>query len=268
MTTGILINARLASKRLNHKHLLEIKGVPILTYLLNRIRYEFQDELLSHKVRIIIVTHHGGGNEQFENFGKNIDVYYGSETNIPLRHCQAAHHFHLDNIINVDGDDILCSFEGMRIIYERLNGNNYSKTDCIPRLIREELNAKHEYVKTINLPFGMNSFGYSTAFLTNTVESHLDEKLETGWLRIFDNSKLTVIEFPFDNVYKMLRFSLDYPGDFEFFNKLISTIEGDITQLSDIKIIDHVIKNGLFVLTIPLQTKYLDHFHTLHCGHT
>jgi spore coat polysaccharide biosynthesis protein SpsF len=168
MKAGILITARLGSTRLKRKHLLPVEGEPIISFLIRRIVAEFQEEISQGQAAVIIATTSEPENQEFERLaGEKVAVFCGSKENIPLRHLQAADAHGLGVIVSVDGDDVLCSVQGMRRVYGALVGGA-------------------KYVRTANLPFGMNSFGYSRAFLAESLKDHQSDTLETGWGRIFD----------------------------------------------------------------------------------
>ena len=245
MKTGIFITARLGSTRLKRKHLLPVNDHPILFFLIKRIEEEFKKELIDGKVKVIIVTSDERENREFENFSKDgATVFYGSINNIPLRHLQAAKAHSLNSIISIDGDDILCSVKGMRAVYEALmNGA------C--------------FVKISNLPFGINSGGYSKNFLESSLNGHFDDILETGWGRIFDQSQLTEIHVPFPVQDNVLRFTLDYDEDYQFFKSVIEAFGDDIFIVQDEEIVKLVTNRKLYLINESISKQYWDNFYKL-----
>jgi len=242
MRQGILINARLGSTRLERKHLLSLQGQPILNYLVERIRIGFHEEIESGSARIILATSDEKENRQFEELfvGKG-DVFYGAINNLPLRQLQASKKFSLSHIISVDGDDILCSVQGMKEVYKALAANS-------------------PYVKTANLPFGMNSFGYNKEFLEKSMEGHVESVLETGWGHVFDETRLTQIDIPFKFQNDRLRFSLDYKEDFEFFKAIIQHWKKEIITASDEDIVEWVVSKEIFKINQSIVEKYWKQF--------
>lgn len=242
MTTGILLTARLGSSRLRKKHLLSVNGQPILSYLIRRIKTAFQQEIAKQRVSLVIATSDESENRQFELLcAQGISVFYGSVQNIPLRHLQVADKYNFDRIISVDGDDIFCSTEGMRQVYQMLaNGK--------------------EYVKTNGLPFGMNVVGYTKDFLQASLHNSSDPILETGWGRIFDETRLTVINLKMFVNHEHMRFTLDYPEDFTFFEKLITQFPGNINCCSDQEIVEFVKKKQFYKITSPVLDTYWANF--------
>ena len=151
MKTGIFLTARLGSSRLPRKHLLTAGGRPMLGILAARIIRAFDSNIKRGEVVVAITTTDEAEDRGFESFRREeLEVFYGSLRNIPLRHRQAALSFEVENIVAVDGDDVLCSVTAMQ-------------------LVRNALSAGKEYVKTSGLPLGMNVFGYSAKFLAESL---------------------------------------------------------------------------------------------------
>ncbi|MFC1671524.1 cytidylyltransferase domain-containing protein [Planctomycetota bacterium] len=242
MKLGILISARLGSIRLKEKHFLEVNGQPVLHYLIARIAREFGCEIQSGSASVIIATTEESENKRFEVFQEaGTSTFYGSRTNIPRRHLQAAERHSLDGIVAVDGDDILCSVRAMRCVYEAL---------CSSR----------EYVRTVGLPLGMNCFGYSEAFLKRSVTADQSGTLETGWARIFDEAAVTEIRMSLPECGNSLRFTMDYEEDYQFFSDVIGALGEEIYEASDEQIVNTVIDGKLFEANESVATEYWENF--------
>lgn len=244
MKVGILITARLGSTRLKRKHLLPVNNQPIMYYLIKRIAHEFCNEMDRNHVKLVIATSDEEENIKLEDFTiHGLTVFYGSINNIPLRHLQAAKAQGLDAILSIDGDDILCSTKGMRQIYHVLcNGA--------------------PYVKISNLPFGMNSWGYSYSFLSDSMKDHTNDILETGWGRIFNPKQLIDIQMPFSIQNDALRLTLDYEEDYQFFKALILRIGEKIIEASDETIVNIAMKEEIYKINEPISKQYWDNFYT------
>jgi spore coat polysaccharide biosynthesis protein SpsF len=244
MKTGILITARLGSTRLKRKHLLKINDQEILVYLIKRIKKAFEKELTDGSVEIIISTSSEPENTAFSELTSGgLTVFFGSANNIPLRHLQTAQKHNLDHIISIDGDDILCSVIGMRQVYAALMSGE-------------------QYVKTVNLPFGMNSTGYSRVFLEESLSNHRTDKLETGWGRIFDHKSVQEIFMSFPINSNKLRFTLDYQEDFMFFKAIIDYFGNSILDVSDEELVDQVIKHELYRFNESIADEYWINFNS------
>ncbi len=243
MKTGLVITARLGSTRLKHKHLQEVNGSPLMSYLIGRIAHEFQTELQAHSAQIVIATSDEPENREFEQFAaEGVKVFYGSNANIPLRHLQAAQALSLDLIVAIDGDDILCSRESMRQVFTALLSGA-------------------RYVKTSGLPLGLNAFGYSSEFLEQSLKNHHNDTLETGWTRIFDESVLRDIPLvPTDNGLP-LRFTLDYPDDLDFFRAIINELGSNVLHATTEEIVSMVIEKRFYEKNEEIASEYWNNFH-------
>ena len=245
MKTGIFITARLGSTRLERKHLLEVNHQPMILYLIRRIRRAFAEEIGNNAVQVVIATSDEPENRKFELFKENgALIFYGSVNNIPMRHLQAAEALGLDAIVSIDGDDVLCSLRGMRDVYTALMKG-------MP------------YVATSGLPFGMNSFGYSSEFLSASIKAHAQDTLETGWGRIFDPGSLYQIDIPFGVQNNDLRFTLDYEEDYRFFKALIERFGERIIEADDDEIVAAVLKENLFQFNETVSKQYWDNFYRI-----
>jgi len=243
MTTGIFVTARVGSTRLPQKHLIDAHKRTFIQWLVERYVHGFRDEISRGEVKVVIVTSTERGNEKFrELFAReNVSVFFGDNDNIPLRHLQCALNLDISHIVSIDGDDILCSVEGAK-------------------LVREQLLKGVAMVKTEGLPLGMNVMGYSTEFLRASL-SHVNSKiLETGWGRIFDASKIKNIELNKLPESDALRMTLDYEVDAEFFKTVISGIGDRILQISDEELVKYIIEHKLYLLNKEVNEEYWANF--------
>ncbi len=246
LKTAILLTARLGSSRLPRKHLLSAGDHTMLGILAARIVQTFRASIRGQSVVVAIATSDEPENREFERFRSDLaSIVYGAIRNIPLRHLQAAQYLGVENIVAVDGDDVLCSTAGMSAV-------------------RDALCDGAQFVKTTGLPFGMNVFGYTRQFLADALVGNESKILETGWLRIFDESHLeeipisTRLRFPSN-----LRFTLDYPEDEIFFRALYEHFGDDIVYATDDDFIDAVIDKRLFEITDPIGDRYWKNFHAV-----
>lgn len=245
MKTGILITARVGSTRLKHKHLRKVKGKPIIFFLLERIIAEFSKECQKGEGDVVICSSDLPENTDFEILaGNNTKIFYGPNSNIPLRHLLCAEKNGFTHILSIDGDDILCSTHGMRKVHEAL---------CQGK----------DYVRTTGLPLGMNSCGYSKEFLSSSLENRGEKVLEIDWGRIFDESALHVISIPFPYHNDLLRLTLDYQLDYELFKLIIDHFKDSIFTASDIDLAKFVLDNGLFSITEPIAEEYWHNYYKL-----
>jgi spore coat polysaccharide biosynthesis protein SpsF len=242
--TGILIIARLGSTRLRDKHLIEVNGKTFIEWLAARFLEEFKCEIEKDEVLVFIATSTRTENKKFEDVFNDtpVHVFYGADENIPLRQLECALQHNLANIISIDGDDILCSFEAARKIYNALNTG-------IPS------------AKTSGLPIGLNCMGYHTSYLNKILEGRRDGKFETGWGRLFEGT-MSDISMSDSQPDERLRFTLDYPEDEVFFATIINQLGVEVTSISDDNLIQFVTGNKLYEINESLREIYINNFNS------
>lgn len=239
---GFVITARLGSSRLGRKHLLEVDGRHIITYLIDRIRAGFRREIDAGEAAIVLATTERAEDRAFEAFASpDVAVFFGSEQNIPLRLLRAAETYRLDGIINAEGDDILCSLGAMRRVYEAL-------VDGAP------------YVKTTGLPFGLNSFGLSREFLAGAMRGREHEVFDTGWLRLFGERQPKHIDIDGTEEQGRLRFSLDYLEDYEFLKRIIQRLGPSVLTATDAQVVDLALRERLYEINRMRIDEYWKNF--------
>lgn len=200
----IFIPVRLGNTRLPSKALKIFNNKPLLFYLLQRLKK-------TKKIRnIVVCTTENPSDDLLVDFltKNNYDVFRGSEKDILKRFFDASKQFKSDFIINVDGDDI------------------YTDPNYIEKLIDkfEETNA--DFVDMEGFPFGFRSIGFTKTALEKICTLKTTENTETGYRDFFvNNTSIIKQKLIYKNPFpKNLRFSLDYPQDFELakivFNKL------------------------------------------------
>jgi spore coat polysaccharide biosynthesis protein SpsF (cytidylyltransferase family) len=240
---GIFITARLASTRLKQKHLIEIDGKPMIKWLVDRFIAGFENEIKNQKIQLFITTSKNEENNLFNEIfqNSNIKIFFGSDSNIPLRHLECAKANNIEYILSIDGDDILCSVEASKVVLNKLldTGN---------------------LVKTIGLPLGMNVMGYTTLYLEKALMNNTYDKLETGWGKIFMEKNIVTIKIDNQLNCEKIRMTLDYEEDVIFFNDVIMGIGKEINSISDRNLIDNIIKNDWSKSNEFLNDKYWNNF--------
>nr|MBK9652748.1 hypothetical protein [Bacteroidota bacterium] len=144
------IVARVESTRLPRKHFIDVEGKCFIEWLLLRMTHHFESEIKTDNIKIIIATADTKLNREFLQLKEkysHLEIYFGSEKNIPQRLWQCAEHYNLDYVVNIDGDDVLCS----------------------PLAVEKTIAAQiknSDYIFTSGLPLGMNCISISKKFLT------------------------------------------------------------------------------------------------------
>lgn len=240
MNCDVFIPIRLSNTRLPKKALKEINGIPVVKYLIDRIKK-------SRKIRNVIVctTKNEKDDELVEFLEKNNYMFYrGSESDILTRYLDAAKNFNTDFIVSVDGDDI------------------YSDPDYVDKMILAYEKTNADYIDMVDFPFGIASVGIKKDALIRVCELKKTDDTETGYRLFFHNEKIFKIykmkpekniKFP-----KELRLTLDYQEDLDLARKIISEL-GNYFHLEDI--IRLYEKNPqLLQITNNLEERYKQHW--------
>jgi spore coat polysaccharide biosynthesis protein SpsF (cytidylyltransferase family) len=242
--TGIFIVARLGSTRLSQKHLIKAAGKSFIEWLALRFLTAFQKEIATNKVCVFIVPSERLENKEFEEVFAaypKVKIFYGSDSNIPLRQLQCAHANNINEIISIDGDDILCSVDAALEVREAL----LHGCSC---------------AKTSGLPLGVNVMGYKTSFLEAALKNSEQSVLETGWGRIFEGTNMKEIRMGEYDKDARLRFTLDYDADAQFFSAIINELGEKTIEAKDQSIVDLVLEKHLYELNENLNAVYWQNF--------
>ena len=236
---GILINIKLGSTRLFNKHLLYINDKRAIDWLLIRLKKIIST--LNQNITIVIASSDLPNNKELYQVAKDndVEVFFGSDSNIPLRHKQCSDYYGFTHIIPIDGDDIFISELAINSLINEINNNNY----CI--------------AKTHGLPLGLNIIYYKTQYLNKVIKDHIHDKITVGWHKIFNN--ITNIKIA-DYNNTELRFTLDYIEDLHFFKSIIDIINIDFTIISTYDVIKLVIDKKLYEYNSKLTPIYWENF--------
>jgi len=116
-----IIQARTGSNRLPNKVLMEVKGKPLLWYVINRLKKSTQIE------DIIVATSTKKGDSAIKNLCDEwqINCFQGSEDDVLDRYYKAATEYNLDTIVRITAD---CPLIDFRVVDESVKlffSNNY-----------------------------------------------------------------------------------------------------------------------------------------------
>lgn len=111
---GIIIQARMTSKRLPGKMLLPIEDKPVLQHLLERLI------LVVPKDRIVLATSEDPTDDLLEEFAGELgfNVFRGSLDDVSSRYYECAKKFKFDPVVRVTGDNILTEPVYLRDLFE------------------------------------------------------------------------------------------------------------------------------------------------------
>lgn len=239
MNYDVFIPIRLSNTRLPKKALKEINGIPVIKYLIDRIKK-------CEKIRNIIVctTENEKDNELITLLKKeNCMFFRGSEADILARYLDAAKKFDTDFIISVDGDDI------------------YTDSFYVDQMVKEYEKTNADFVDMVNFPFGIASVGIKKDALEKVCKLKKTNNTETGYRLFFNNDIFKIHKMQCDEKIKFpkeLRLTLDYQEDLDLAKKIISELGNDF-HLENI--IDLFEKNPkLLEITNNLEERYKQHW--------
>lgn len=217
MKVGYLVIGRLKSIRLPNKLLLEIKGKPIISHLIDRLK-------LAKKVdEIIICTSTSEQDKPLEKIAldNNVKCFFGHPDDVLLRMFDAAIKYNLDYILTITADSPLVD-----PYYADAIVNSYKKTNA-------------DLIRQFDLPHGVFSYGIKVEALKKVIKIKDSSDTEV-WGRYFtDTGIFKVVDFEVKNNFHKrpgLRMTLDYPEDWEFFQSIFNALyrDGNTFSLDEI----------------------------------
>lgn len=236
---ALFITARLGSKRLPNKHIIDLGGIRPIEILIRRLK--------KLNLPIVITTGDEEINYGFKDICKaeGVELFFGDANNIPLRHLQAAKELNYDFIFSIDGDDILTAPEGIEALLQRIQNEDFTKS----------------FYNTSGFPFGVNSSGYAKVFLESAVNNFKGESLETGWGRIFSKDSAAIVSCKSQNADNW-RLSLDYDEDLVVFTNIWKHFKENLINASTEEILNYFSKNEVWKLNQSIIEKYWENFNS------
>jgi len=222
MKIGFLITARLKSERLPLKIIKDLNGKTVIERLIDRIK-EIKDI-----TDIVLCTSTNFQDKPLVDIARKNNIYYfnGDEEDVLKRLLDAAKFYNLDYFLGITADNPLV-------------------TICYSNLIVDEIKTnKYDFIKLEGLPLGVATYGMKVKALEVVckIKSIIDTEI-WGYLidkpEIFD-IKTIRIEGKLNR--PKLRFTLDYPEDYEFINHIYSNIPFK-KVLNLYNVIDYLDKN-------------------------
>ncbi len=202
MTIGIVVQARLNSKRLHGKVLSQLEKYNVLETLMKRIRKSKQVDkfILAMPVRDKI--------EQIIKLcnANKFEYYFGSEENVLKRYYFAAKKFKLKTIIRITAD---CPLSDPDLIDELLNKFLSLKVDCLSNTI------ERTYPDGLDIEiFTFNSLKKSYL----EAKSTFDKEHVTQY--IYKSNKFNIFHYKNDFDYSDYRITLDEIEDLQLIKKI------------------------------------------------
>lgn len=217
MKVGYLITARLKSTRLPKKLLIEVKGKPIICYMLDRLK------LAKRVDQIIICTSNLEGDKPLGDVAREnaVECYFGDPNDVLARLLGAADKYEFDYVLNITADCPLVD-----PVYADAIVGQFVKSDA-------------DLIRQFDLPHGVFSYGIKVEALRKVVELKQSQDTEV-WGRYFtDTGLFKVLDLDVVNSFHRrpgLRLTIDYPEDLEVFEKIVNALykEGEDFSLDQI----------------------------------
>lgn len=164
-----VLSARMGSRRLPGKALLPLGGVPILQFIIERLRTS------QFGGRVILATTTRSDDDALAMLGRSlgIEVYRGAESDVASRYVQIARLFHLDWIVRVTGD---CPF---------IDGTTLDH--CLRQWSPSSANAL--WTTKTSFPVGIDYELFPSYLITSTWHTMSDEEREHVTLRFYAPSE-------------------------------------------------------------------------------
>tara|TARA_B100000963_G_C22619471_1_gene669142 strand:+ start:1015 stop:2805 length:1791 start_codon:yes stop_codon:yes gene_type:complete len=217
MKIGYLIIGRLKSTRLPKKILIEIKGKPVISHLIDRLK------LAKTIDEIIICTSTLEQDQPLAEIAKanEVECFFGDPDDVLVRMLDAANHYNLDYILTITADSIFVDpYYADKIV------ETFLKTDS-------------DLIRQFDLPHGVFSYGIKLEALRKVVEIKDSSDTEV-WGRYFtDTGLFQTLDFNVINSFHKrpgMRMTLDYQEDLKFFEAIFDALykDGKIFSLDDI----------------------------------
>ena len=153
---AIFITARMGSTRLPGKHLLPVRGKPIIEYMISRVQQAKRSRC------IVLCTTTLEEDTVLQKIAEEckIHVFRGHPTDILLRWLHAARKFHVEFMVSAEADDVFCDPE------------------CIDRIIEQYSKTGADYITCRGLPFGVTPTGIRVEALQKVCELKTDDDTE------------------------------------------------------------------------------------------
>ena len=202
-----IIQARMTSARLPGKVMKEVLGRPLLSYLIERVRYckGIKD--------IILATTLNSEDDSIAMFGSNkcINVFRGSENNVLNRFHEAAITFDARHIMRVTADCPLIDPDILYMLIEYYFAENLDYvSNCMYPTLPDGLDAEIFSFETLDYTYKHAVLPSEVEHVTSYIRSHPQIFKIGNWTYREDLSQL--------------RWTVDEPEDFEFVRQVIEKL--------------------------------------------
>ena len=205
----VVIQARMGSTRLPGKVLKKLNGIPMLLFLINRVK------LTKNIDKIIIATTNNKNDLEIINFCRSnaIDYFCGNEHDVLDRYYHCALKYKAKNIIRITAD---CPLIDPIVIDNTIKLFNNKKVDFAANTIPPE---------TRKWPDGSDVEVFSFKALEKAYLAATKEEREHVTFYMWrNNPKIKKIQLNNNYDWSKYRYTIDYPEDYEKVKKIINIL--------------------------------------------
>ena len=203
MKTGLLITARLKSKRLKRKVLEPINGIPIISYLVERMKQQFSND------QIIIITSSSNQDKPLVEISKKLRIrsFKGDPVDVLKRMYDASKKFKFKNFISCTAD------------------NPFVDPFYAKKLLKYHLKKKNDLTIIKGLPFGTFCYAINQNGLRKVIKSKKSKNTEIWGPYFIENKNTKVGIYNIKNpkhINNFARLTVDEREDLELVRKILS----------------------------------------------
>ncbi len=216
MKSAVFVSARMKSKRLPRKVLLDIKGKAAIEHLIDRAKLP----KLTEMVVLCTSTHPDDAVLADVASRNNIECFRGSEDDKLDRYLYAAEKYGLDYVVIMDGDNIFLDPEivdGMIELYNR---------------------TKADYITCTGLPVGAYPHGLSYKAIQRVcqIKAESDTEVWGGYFTDTGLFKVEDLEVDEELRHPEIRLTMDYQEDYELFKEIFERlyVPGKVFSLREV----------------------------------
>ena len=219
---AIFLTARLKSTRLKRKVLLEVNGVPLIQYLINRIQKNTD-------IKIILCTSTNKQDDDLIYFARKISLEYyrGSEEDLLDRYYQTALNFNVDKFYIIYGDEPFIDIDLMLSTFKNMDQN------------------KSQFVDNSSYIDGTFGYGMTCKAISHIVKNKNFTDLEVWGDFVRNLNGIETIFNIFEGDKSEVRLTIDYKEDFVVFQEILVYLKDSYLNSSIFNVVDVYLKNNL-----------------------
>lgn len=217
---GIVLLARMGSKRLPGKAMVHIKGKPSIFHLIERLKYANR--------KIVLATTELDEDKQLVDYaqGLGIEVYCGENDNPLLRSLNVAKKYEFDQVVRITHDDIFIDVINMQ------------------RMINYHVRKQQDYTYISLIPYGCGAEIIATTALQKAYDASENVIFE-GMSNYFRNSNYKWDQYKTNYEYQHsnIRCTLDTHEDLSMIRIMCDLLPSPVSRISSLDIIHFLKKN-------------------------